>query len=69
LSSRSTVALVMEQNAAAATLDRAGPVPEIPLGKAVRELVLEKLQPLIDKLADAPIDQVFPSTVTESSRG
>ncbi|HEX3350017.1 MAG TPA: MlaD family protein [Acetobacteraceae bacterium] len=54
-----TIALVMEQNAAAATLDRTGPVPEIPPGKAVRELVLEKLQPLIDKLADAPIDQAF----------
>ncbi|HVZ10678.1 MlaD family protein [Rhodopila sp.] len=42
-----------------ATLDRSGPVPVLPAGPSVRDAMLDRLGPLLDKLADAPLDQVF----------
>jgi paraquat-inducible protein B len=53
------VTLDIQPGAAPATLDRSGKVPELPAGLAPREMIAQQLQPLIDKLANAPIDQVF----------
>src|SRR5271166_1975780 len=33
--------------------------PELPAGPTPREMIAERLQPLLDKLADAPIDRMF----------
>jgi paraquat-inducible protein B len=53
------VTLDIRPNAAPAMLDRSGNVPELPSGPAQRERIAQQLQPLLDKLANAPIDQVF----------
>ncbi|HME22814.1 MAG TPA: MlaD family protein [Acetobacteraceae bacterium] len=53
------VTLDIQSGAAPATLDRSGTVPELPAGPTRREMIAQQLQPLIDKLANAPIDQVF----------
>jgi paraquat-inducible protein B len=53
------VTLDIQPDAAPATLDRSGKVPELPAGPTPRERIAQQLQPLIAKLADAPIDQVF----------
>ena len=53
------VTLDIRPGAAPATLDRSGKVPELPAGPTQREMIAQRLQPLIDKLANAPIDQVF----------
>jgi paraquat-inducible protein B len=42
-----------------ATLDRSGDVPELPAATTRRERIAQQLQPLIDKLANAPIDRMF----------
>ena len=53
------VLLDIRPNATPATLDRSGKVPELPAGRSQREVIAQQLQPLIDELANAPIDQVF----------
>jgi paraquat-inducible protein B len=53
------VTLDIQAGAVPATLDRSGKVPELPAGPTRREMIAQQLQPLIDKLANAPIDQVF----------
>jgi paraquat-inducible protein B len=42
-----------------ATLDRSGPVPVLPAGPSAQQALIDRLQPLLDKLADAPVDQMF----------
>jgi paraquat-inducible protein B len=54
-----TVTLDIRPSAAPATLDRSGKVPELPAGATHREMIAQQLQPLVEKLANAPIDQVF----------
>ena len=53
------VTLDFKPDAPPAILDRTGPIPELPPGPTRSDMIAEKLQPLIDKLANAPIDQVF----------
>jgi paraquat-inducible protein B len=53
------VTLDIKADATPAHLGRAGSIPELPAGPTPRELIAERLQPLIDKLANAPIDQLF----------
>jgi paraquat-inducible protein B len=53
------VTLDIAPNVPPANLGRAGPIPEIPAGPTRADMIAEKLQPLLDKLAAAPIDQVF----------
>jgi paraquat-inducible protein B len=53
------VTLDIQPDAPPVTLGRGGTVPELPAGPTRREMVSQQLQPLIDKLANAPIDQVF----------
>jgi paraquat-inducible protein B len=53
------VTLDIRPDAVHAHLVRAGTIPELPTGPTSRELIAERLQPLIDKLANAPIDQMF----------
>jgi paraquat-inducible protein B len=53
------VTLDIQPDAAPARLDRSGKVPELPAGPTQQERIAQKLQPLIAKLADAPIDQMF----------
>ena len=53
------VTLDIKPDAPPATLGRTGPIPELPAGPTRADIVAEKLQPLIEKLANAPIDQMF----------
>jgi paraquat-inducible protein B len=53
------VTLDIQPDAPPVTLGRGGNVPELPAGPTRREMVSQQLQPLIDKLANVPIDQVF----------
>jgi paraquat-inducible protein B len=53
------VTLDIQPSATPATLDRNGKVPELPAGPTQRDRIAQQLQPLIDKLATVPIDQVF----------
>ena len=59
LGNEAIVTLDIQPDAPAATLDRSGKVPELPAAPTQRERIAQKLQPLIAKLADAPIDQMF----------
>jgi paraquat-inducible protein B len=59
LGGEAIVTLDIQPGAPAATLDRTRKVPELPAGPTQQERIAQKLQPLIAKLADAPIDQVF----------
>ena len=40
-------------------LDRSGPVPVLPAAPSARDALVERLQPLLDRLADVPVDQMF----------
>jgi paraquat-inducible protein B len=53
------VTLNIRPDAAPAHLARAGAIPELPASPMPREMIAERLQPLIDKLANAPLDQMF----------
>jgi paraquat-inducible protein B len=53
------VTLDIKPDAASTHLGRARAIPELPSGPTPREMIVERLQPLIDKLANAPIDQMF----------
>jgi paraquat-inducible protein B len=53
------VTLDIRPDAVPAHLGRAGAIPELPAGPTPREVIAERLQPLIDKLANAPLDQMF----------
>src|SRR5208283_4772026 len=53
------VTLDIKSDAAPGHLGRAGAIPELPAGPTPREMIAERLQPLLDKLADAPIDRMF----------
>jgi paraquat-inducible protein B len=53
------ITLDFQPDAAPATLDRSVKVPELPAGPTQRERITQQLQPLIAKLANAPIDQTF----------
>jgi paraquat-inducible protein B len=53
------VTLDITPDAKPATLDRSGSIPILPAGPTRADLLQEKLQPLLDKIANAPIDQVF----------
>jgi len=53
------VTLDFQPDAAPAALDRSAKVPELPAGPTQRERIAQQLQPLIAKLANAPIDQTF----------
>ena len=53
------VTLDIRPDAAPASLGRTGPVPELPAGPSLADMAAERLGPLIDKLANAPIDQAF----------
>ena len=59
LGGEAIVTLDIEPGVPPATLDRSGKVPELPAGPTQQERIAQKLQPLITKLADAPIDQVL----------
>src|SRR5271166_41226 len=59
LGGEAIVTLDIQPDAAPATLDRSGKVPELPAGPTPRERIAQQFQPLIAKLANAPIDQVF----------
>jgi len=59
LGGEAIVSLDIQPDAPFAALDRRGKVPELPAGPTQRERIAQKLQPLIAKLADAPIDQMF----------
>jgi paraquat-inducible protein B len=59
LGGNAIVTLDIQPGAAPATLDRSGKVPELPAGATQRERVAQQLEPLIAKLANAPIDQMF----------
>jgi len=58
LGGEAIVSLDIHPDAPPATLDRRGKVPELPAGPTQQERIAQKLQPLIAKLADAPIDQM-----------
>jgi hypothetical protein len=53
------VTLDIKRDAASLHLGRTGAIPELPTGSTPHEAIVERLQPLIDKLANAPIDQMF----------
>jgi len=53
------VTLDIQPDAPPATLDRSEKVPQLPAGPTQQQRIAQKLQPLIAKLADAPIDQMF----------
>ena len=59
LGGEAIITLDIQPGAPPATLDRSGKVPELPAGPTQQERIAQKLQPLIAKLADAPIDQMF----------
>jgi paraquat-inducible protein B len=59
LGDEAIVTLDIQSDAAPAKLDRSGKVPEIPAGRTQQERIAQQLQPLIAKLANAPIDQMF----------
>jgi paraquat-inducible protein B len=59
LGGNAIVTLDIQPGAAPATLDRSGKVPELPAGATQRERIAQQLQPLIAKLANAPIDQML----------
>jgi paraquat-inducible protein B len=59
LGGEAIVTLDIEPGASPATLDQSGKPPELPAGSTQQERIAQKLQPLIAKLANAPIDQVF----------
>jgi paraquat-inducible protein B len=59
LGGNALVTLDIQPGAAPATLDRSGKVPELPAGATQQERIAQQLQPLIAKLANAPIDQMF----------
>jgi paraquat-inducible protein B len=59
LGGEAIVTLDIEPGASPATLDQRGKPPELPAGPTQQERIAQKLQPLIAKLANAPIDQVF----------
>jgi paraquat-inducible protein B len=59
LGGEAIVTLDFQPGGAPATLDRSGKVPELPGGTTQQERIAQQLQPLIAKLANAPIDQVF----------
>ena len=59
LGGEAIVTLDIQPDAAPATLDRSGKVPELPAGPTQQQRIAQQLQPLIAKLANAPIDQVF----------
>jgi paraquat-inducible protein B len=59
LGGEAIVTLDIQPGAPPATLDRTSKVPELPAGPTQQERIAQKLQPLIAKLANAPIDQVF----------
>jgi len=53
------VTLDIQPGAPPAALDRSGKVRELPAGPTTQERIAQQLQPLIAKLANAPIDQMF----------
>ena len=59
LGGEAIVTLDIQSGAQPATLDRSGKVPELPAGQTQQDRIAQKLQLLIAKLANAPIDQVF----------
>jgi paraquat-inducible protein B len=59
LGGNAIVTLDIQPDAAPATLDRSGKVPELPAGATQQQRIRQQLQPLIAKLANAPIDQMF----------
>jgi len=59
LGGEAIVTLDIKPDAAPASLGRAGAVPELPAGPTRREMIVEQLQPLIDKIVNAPVDQMF----------
>jgi len=59
LGGEAIITLDIQPGAPPATLDRSGKLPELPAGPTQQERIAQKLQPLIAKLADAPIDQMF----------
>jgi paraquat-inducible protein B len=59
LGGNAIVTLDIQPGAAPATLDRSGKVPELPAGATQQQRIAQQLQPLIAKLANAPIDQMF----------
>jgi paraquat-inducible protein B len=53
------VTLNIRPDGAPAHLARAEAIPELPAGRTPREMIAERPQPPIDKLANALIDQIF----------
>jgi paraquat-inducible protein B len=53
------IALDVQPNAAPARLDRSGALPVLPAGASPREVVAEQLRPLIEKIANAPVDKMI----------
>lgn len=53
------VTLDIQPDAPPATLGRTGLVPELPAGPTRAEMLDARLAPLLDKLADVPVDRIF----------
>jgi paraquat-inducible protein B len=53
------IALDIQPGAAPAHLDRSGAIPVLPAGPSPREVVAEQLRPLIEKIANAPVDKMI----------
>jgi paraquat-inducible protein B len=59
LGGNAIVTLDIQPAAGPARLDRSGKVPKLPAGATQQERIAQQLKPLIAKLANAPIDQMF----------
>jgi paraquat-inducible protein B len=53
------ITLDIQPSAALARLDRSGAIPVLPAGPTPREMVAERLRPLIEKIANAPVDRML----------
>jgi paraquat-inducible protein B len=53
------IALDIQPGAVPTHLDRSGAIPVLPAGPSPRELVAEQLRPLIEKIANAPVDKMI----------
>jgi paraquat-inducible protein B len=59
LGGETIVTLDIVPGAAQASLGRGGTIPELPTGPNRRDRIAEQLQPLVEKIANAPVEQIF----------
>ena len=53
------ISLDIQPGAVPERLDRSGAIPVLPAGPTPREVVAERLRPLIEKIANAPVDKML----------